>query len=327
MTSRSFLLSVIIGICFWDSLQAEPKYFHHPAGHTLRIEATEEGGMAELRELKADGQAFTLFGELRGQPPTLVFSMPITYGDGNVADDPLQVFEGPGWLVEGDYDPAMTYVEVIVRAFEGDEKLYQPQADGRYQSVSVDEEVLAAKTEAAAAEQRLKVALDLPRDAAPPEASHLWELDQQAFDGGSAYEQSDPRYWRTLAENRSQQAQLIRAALGQVYAGSPWGSWRDGHGGFFEITEGPEAGELSFQVFVVRGPTAHVGELSGVAKFETPERAVWTDDDTASHIDGVAARLTFDFEDHVLRVGAENTSFYHGARAYFDGTYFFVGNE
>jgi hypothetical protein len=79
---------------------------------------------------------------------------------------------------------------------------------------------------------------------------------------------------------------------------------------------------LRFEISVVRGPTAHTGSLSGVAKFTEPDLAVFVDSNEEAFDEGQPATLRFRFQDHELIVEAEHTSYYHGARAYFDGTYY-----
>ncbi len=100
------------------------------------------------------------------------------------------------------------------------------------------------------------------------------------------------------------------------------GIYDDDNGGTLVISE---AGELTFafEILVVRGPTAHIGELAGIAQI-TGETATFVDTNEEAFIDGNPCRLTFTFEGGWLKVTGENTSYYHGARAYFDGTYEWV---
>jgi len=100
------------------------------------------------------------------------------------------------------------------------------------------------------------------------------------------------------------------------------GTYDDANGGTLTISD---AGELTFafEITVVRGPTAHTGEVAGIAQI-TGETATFIDTNEEAFIDGNPCRLTFIFEGGWLKVTGENTSYYHGARAYFDGTYEWV---
>ena len=97
------------------------------------------------------------------------------------------------------------------------------------------------------------------------------------------------------------------------------GIYDDDNGGTLFISE---AGELTFafEILVVRGPTAHTGELSGIAQI-TGETATFVDTNEEAFIEGNPCRLTFTFVGDRIEVKGENTLYYHGARAYFDGTY------
>lgn len=100
------------------------------------------------------------------------------------------------------------------------------------------------------------------------------------------------------------------------------GSYSDGRGGFLQIVE--KDGKFWFQLAVVRGPSFHVGELrgefqvnGGTGRFETKaegeEKPTW---------------LTF-VEERAsqgrIKVFPENAKYFHGARAYFDGSYLWTG--
>ena len=97
------------------------------------------------------------------------------------------------------------------------------------------------------------------------------------------------------------------------------GVYDDANGGTLTISD---AGELTFafEITVVRGPTAHLGELSGVAQV-AGETATFVDTNEEAFIDGNPCRLTFTFDGRWIEVKGENTQYYHGARASFDGTY------
>ena len=101
------------------------------------------------------------------------------------------------------------------------------------------------------------------------------------------------------------------------------GRYMDSFGGHLEIAK--KDGEYWFQLLVVRGPTFHLGEIGGKLRvnggsawFETREEGV--EDPTwltfVTERDGTSR----------LRIIGENTQFYHGSRAYFDGVYLWTGD-
>jgi hypothetical protein len=73
----------------------------------------------------------------------------------------------------------------------------------------------------------------------------------------------------------------------------------------------------------VRGPTLHTGGLTGVAA-RKGQVAIYKEEVEPAD-DRKPCELTFAFSDgHIVKVTGKNTGYYHGARAYLDGTYFKV---
>ncbi len=96
------------------------------------------------------------------------------------------------------------------------------------------------------------------------------------------------------------------------------GVWTDSHGGRIDIVE--TEGQIHFVMKCVRGPTSHTGGLSGVAAWN--ERIGWFSDKGRGDKDGdPETNLSFILRDRRLEIIGANTSYYHGARAYFDGDY------
>lgn len=100
------------------------------------------------------------------------------------------------------------------------------------------------------------------------------------------------------------------------------GVYQDSYGGTLRIVE--KEGNYWFSVDVVRGPTFHLGEIGG--EFRVKGGTGWFE--VKSEGDEESTWLTFlqanDGSGQVKVVG-ENTMPYHGARAYFDGDYLWVG--
>ena len=100
------------------------------------------------------------------------------------------------------------------------------------------------------------------------------------------------------------------------------GTWTDSYGGHMEIVE--KDGTLFFTIEVVRGPTAHLGGIAGMAVWNHP--IGWFSDKGRDKSKTTETNLAFHWRDNRLEVTGANTSEYHGARAYFDGRYVRVGD-
>jgi uncharacterized protein YecT (DUF1311 family) len=142
---------------------------------------------------------------------------------------------------------------------------------------------------------------------------------QNGFEG-SDFKQS-PDYWEAMADLTKTRTEFLRAAYDSTVPKGITGVYQDSYGGALQLEE-TSAG-IVFSINVVRGPTTHTGGLSGVAtkkgngaaykeKVEPPD-------------DRKPCELTFVFvEGHIVKLTGKNTEYFHGARAYFDGTYFKV---
>lgn len=98
------------------------------------------------------------------------------------------------------------------------------------------------------------------------------------------------------------------------------GRWSDSYGGHMEIVE--KDGKLHFTIEVVRGPTAHLGGIAGIAAWNYP--IGWFSDKGRDKDKPTETNLAFHLRNKRLEVVGANTSEYHGARAYFDGRYVLV---
>lgn len=123
-------------------------------------------------------------------------------------------------------------------------------------------------------------------------------------------------YYSTAASLMEDRILWLNSWLAEEPA-SLTGSWTDSHGGSIEIVE--RDGQIFFLIQVVRGPTAHVGALSGVARWNSP--IGWFSDKGREKDKEDETNLAFHLEGGGLTLRGANTSFYHGARAYFDGDY------
>lgn len=124
-------------------------------------------------------------------------------------------------------------------------------------------------------------------------------------------------YWETMKEWASGRVRYLEAWKTSGDAEGWSGFYEDGRGGYLYLSE--KDGVMKFKVEVVRGPTFHTGGIFGNAR---------VNEDLGHFSDGGGEGreetwLHFELEGNSGRVvvrGA-NTGYYHGARAYFSGTY------
>jgi uncharacterized protein YecT (DUF1311 family) len=95
------------------------------------------------------------------------------------------------------------------------------------------------------------------------------------------------------------------------------GEWTDSYGGSIEVVE--VDGQLHFILECVRGPTSHLGGLAGIAEWNNP--IGWFSDKGSDSSREDVTNLSFNLDGKKLIIKGANTSYYHGARAYFDGDY------
>jgi uncharacterized protein YecT (DUF1311 family) len=102
------------------------------------------------------------------------------------------------------------------------------------------------------------------------------------------------------------------------------GEWSDSRGGRLEIVQ--QDGKLYFALGVVRGPTFHVGDIAGVARWNEP-LGFYSDErkDSDNEAKDDETWIFFRHENRLLKIDGANTQHYHGARAHFDGEYRRVG--
>jgi len=120
-------------------------------------------------------------------------------------------------------------------------------------------------------------------------------------------------YWDEMHSLTVTRVEFLDAFSGKNVKPGLSGEFFDYHGGTLTLT--PKQQGLAFTFEVVRGPTAHLGNVEGVAKFKADKsQAIWTDPDNKE------CKISFAFsEGRIAEVTEENTDDYHGARAYFTG--------
>lgn len=203
-------------------------------------------------------------------------------------------------------------------------------------AVQAEETLAEARSEFAAADGLLNALYAQAATELPAEAFEDLRRDQRRWlagrdpyaaavarlQGGAAEgaEEDEPWFWLARAERTAARSEVLRGWLVYFRDGrdaTGWeGVWVDGDGGTVWVAE-VAADRVALQVFVVRGPTFHLGELAGVA-----ERHGRTARFTARFEDeGPPTWLTLVIEGPRLRVFGEHTWPFHGVRAYFDGDY------
>ncbi len=225
----------------------------------------------------------------------------------------------------------------------------KPDPSGIYQLLSYDEQLKLVRAKYTQADATLNLVytglmIRLPEDkkSALRDRQRDWieHRDYMADYQAKLYAQTDPdlnpkeknfknkslSYWESLVSSTESQSEFLK-----VYGrGNPkhllGGSWTDGNGGLLELRPINNTG-LGFSIDVVRGPTAHLGNLKGSASFAGNEKnkAVFVDTNKNSFIDGKPCKIEFIFDGETIELKSENAQMYHGVRAYFDGTYFRSG--
>jgi len=146
-------------------------------------------------------------------------------------------------------------------------------------------------------------------------SANVTRWDSQVVEGNV---EGNPGYWIHLEGLTLQRLMVVQAwALDGTFEKVWEGAWTDGEGGLLLIEEG-EGKEIRFRIDVVRGPTYHIGNIGGVA------RSLAATARFATQAEGEEEEtwITFLQEGRKLRVIGENTQYFHGMRAYFDGDYF-----
>jgi uncharacterized protein YecT (DUF1311 family) len=142
---------------------------------------------------------------------------------------------------------------------------------------------------------------------------------QNGFEGDDPKRSAD--YWEAMADFTEMRTRFLRASFDASLPKGITGLYQDSFGGELKL-EATKDGVV-FSISVVRGPTSHTGGLTGIATLKR-DAAVYKEQVEAGE-DRKPCELTFNFvEGHIVKLEGKNTEYYHGARAYFVGTYFKV---
>jgi hypothetical protein len=137
------------------------------------------------------------------------------------------------------------------------------------------------------------------------------------------YRGDDPKqsehYWDAMAILTKTRVEFLQASFDDALPKGISGTYEDSYGGFLDLEEKGDG--VVFAIEVVRGPTSHTGSLAGIATLKDGV-AVYKEQVKPGE-EREPCELTFAFsKGHIVKIEGKNTEHYHGARAYFTGTYF-----
>jgi uncharacterized protein YecT (DUF1311 family) len=139
--------------------------------------------------------------------------------------------------------------------------------------------------------------------------------------GDDAQRMQSAEYFSTAAGLSEERTAWLKGLIVKAPDDSMTGRWTDSYGGMIEIVEKDKT--IHFSIHVVRGPSAHVGELSGIALWN--QTIGWFSDKGRDKDRTDETNLAFVLDGVKLQITGANTQHYHGARAYFDGKYIKIG--
>lgn len=204
-------------------------------------------------------------------------------------------------------------------------------ANGTYELITPGEQLEMARNCSKAADKALnevyaKTKSEVGEDGFPALRKHQREwLEHREYmseaQARGEEKETSLAYWQSFTDMTVERCNFLQYFSGKNATEGRTGVYTDGYGGHLELEE-TDAG-LVFHMSVVRGPTYHVGEITEVAKIKAGSAVFKHKPEPEQE----AAEITFTFPSgHQVQVDGKNTSYYHGARAYFDGLYFKKGD-
>ncbi len=198
--------------------------------------------------------------------------------------------------------------------------------------VSQGDDLAKAKAEFAKHDKALNETYDALKKELSPELFAQVQEDQRDWiayrDGMSEWQEREGEP-ETAVDRWELASGITEERIDWLKAWTKLGEWKgwagkysDSRGGLLEIVQ--EDGKAWFALTVVRGPTFHVGGIGG--EFRLNGRMGWfeTKPDGAEQPTWLTFLEAYDKPGRITVEGA-NTSYFHGARAYFDGTYVWMG--
>ncbi len=126
---------------------------------------------------------------------------------------------------------------------------------------------------------------------------------------------------QTLRDLTMSRIKFVRSLLNDSLPAGISAEYHDEYGGELDLEKDDRG--IKFRLSVVRGPSAHTGDVSGRILLKN-RSGVYRDPDPPK--DEPPAEIRFNIlDDRRVEIKAHNDGYLHGARAYFDGVYFKSG--
>jgi len=126
-----------------------------------------------------------------------------------------------------------------------------------------------------------------------------------------------PEYLQAAANLEDMRTEWLKGLIKDSQDETVTGYWTDSYGGNIQVVE--KDNQLYFLISVVRGPSSSSGDLTGIAAWNSS--IGWFSDKGRDKDKTDETNLSFIARDKKLEIIGANTGYYHGVRAYFDGTY------
>ncbi len=131
-------------------------------------------------------------------------------------------------------------------------------------------------------------------------------------------------HWKSMTDITRQRISILRSIISaRKKRLELTGMWTDGYGGHMDIVTLGD-GKIAFSIEVVRGPTHHLGSLTGLAD-KNGSIIRFSDAETEPKKEKATWLTAIQRGDHIEVITA-NSHYYHGMRAYFDGDYYRIGD-
>jgi uncharacterized protein YecT (DUF1311 family) len=128
-------------------------------------------------------------------------------------------------------------------------------------------------------------------------------------------------FFSCAASITKERTSWLKGHLAAAPTDSVTGVWSDSYGGSLKIVQKEK--QHYFTIDVVRGPTAHLGSINGIASWNAP--LGWFSDKEGEKDRTDEANVSFVLKRNLFQITTANASSYAGARAYFDADYLLTG--
>jgi len=134
-----------------------------------------------------------------------------------------------------------------------------------------------------------------------------------------------PEHWQSMTDITRERLSVLRSIISSRKKRLDLtGIWTDGYGGHMSIVA-LGGDKIAFSIDVVRGPTHHLGSIGGLAE-RNGDMIRFSDGEADSKYKKKSSWVTLVRQGDHIEVITANAQFYCGARAYFDGNYYRIGD-